>query len=170
MERESKAPVKDDCHLPERPDESAASRDESASVSNQNLHDNISYFSNSHFESDARRNQLRGSAALVSNQNFRDKSVTHPLSTSYDAKRGQFLKFTPEFILNIHTENDKPKTSIKKSQHVQFGSFGSGMNGSAQALSISEPQMNQKAMDHHYSQPMVHSGNNDELSILSANT
>ncbi|XP_010494807.1 PREDICTED: uncharacterized protein LOC104771900 [Camelina sativa] len=289
----SKGPVKDDCHLPERPDESAATRDESASVSNQNLHDNFSYFSNSLFEFDARRNQLRGSA-LVSNQNLWDNSVTHPLSTSYDAKREEeFLKFTPDFILKVHIddvacplsnsfieaatredqlqessslsnqnlhdssakdpsasvdtnlqqlsiENDMPKTSVKELQHVQCGSFGSGMNGSAQPsslpsgflnyddsedisgsvvsplslqmqnintiptmrqqaytkepdpqasplnqsmpttsslvlrlsvsmtetllnASISEPQMNQQAMDHHQSQPMVPSGNDGDM-------
>ncbi|KAG7536192.1 UBA-like superfamily [Arabidopsis suecica] len=100
----TKGPLKDDCHLPERPDESAARRDESALVSNQNLHDNFSYFSNSIFEFDARRNQLRESAS-VSKQNLRDDGVTYPLSTSYDAKTEQFRKSTAEFIHNLRIDD-----------------------------------------------------------------
>ncbi|XP_019087764.1 PREDICTED: uncharacterized protein LOC104724741 [Camelina sativa] len=209
-----KGPVKDDCHLRERPDESAARRDESTSVSNQNLHESFSYFSNSLSEFGAGRIQRRGSA-LVSNQNLWDNRVTHPLSTSYDAKREEeFLKFTPEFILKVHIddvatredqlrestslsnqnfhdednggsrllcdkynnkndetyqeqrrsfehnqteglsasmdtnlqqlsiENDKPETSVKGLQHVQCGSFGSGMNGSAQPSSLPSGLLN----------------------------
>ncbi|CAH8278084.1 unnamed protein product [Arabidopsis lyrata] len=100
----TKGPLKDDCHLPERTDESAARRDESALVSNQNLHDNFSYFSNSIFEFDARRNQLRESAS-VSKQNLRDDGVTYPLSTSYDAKTEQFRKSTAEFIHNLRVDD-----------------------------------------------------------------
>lgn len=72
----TKAPVKDDCPLPERPNESTARRDqlrESASVSNQNLCDDdfACPLANSVIESAAGEDQL-GESTSVSNQNFCD--------------------------------------------------------------------------------------------------
>ncbi|CAE6216009.1 unnamed protein product [Arabidopsis arenosa] len=143
----TKAPVKDDCPLPERPNESAAARRdqlrESPSVSNQNLCDDdfACPLSNSVIESAAGEDQL-GESTSVSNQNFRDDdhggsqllSDNHSNKNDVTEFEHNQNKDPPVSVvtslLQLPTENDEPEAPVKELQHLRFGNYGSGMNGS----------------------------------------
>ncbi|XP_019095555.1 PREDICTED: uncharacterized protein LOC104763060 [Camelina sativa] len=126
----TKAPVKDDCLLPEKP-----------VVPNP--------FPNSFFESAARRDQLPESAS-VSNQNLHDGG-SHLLCDNYNNKNDETCQVQKCSFEHNQTKDpsvpvNSDQCSINQLEHLRFGCF-SGINGSGKPSGLPSKFLNDDSED-----------------------